>query len=162
MIISCTGHRPNKLPYGYDYPSLFSQWLQDKFISIFKDKKPKKIISGMALGVDTIFAITAIEQNIPLLAAIPFLGQEKIWPKKSQIVYNNLLSKAKEKIIVSDGAYSAQKMQIRNEWMVDNSDILVAVFNGSKGGTANCYSYAFSKKKEIILINPDDFKEAII
>lgn len=40
--------------------------------------------------------------------------------------------------------------------MVNNSDIVIAVWNGSKGGTGNCVNYAKMQKKEIIVINPDD------
>ena len=46
-------------------------------------------------------------------------------------------------------------MQIRNRWMVDNSDLVLAVFDGKKeGGTWNCVKYAKSKNKEIVVIKP--------
>jgi len=42
-----------------------------------------------------------------------------------------------------------------NEWMVDNSSILIAIYDGSKnGGTFNCIEYAKNKGKEIIVIDP--------
>ena len=47
------------------------------------------------------------------------------------------------------------KMQTRNEWMVNHCDKLIAVWNGSDGGTGNCVNYAKSINKEIIYINPD-------
>lgn len=40
--------------------------------------------------------------------------------------------------------------------MVDNSDLLIAIFNGNKSGTANCVNYAKSKNKKTIIINPFD------
>ncbi|WP_188052008.1 hypothetical protein [Azospirillum sp. Sh1] len=33
-------------------------------------------------------------------------------------------------------------MNTRNEWMVDHSDRLLALWDGSQGGTANCVRYA--------------------
>jgi uncharacterized phage-like protein YoqJ len=45
-------------------------------------------------------------------------------------------------------------MQKRNEYMVDKCDKLLAVWNGTTGGTHNCIKYAKSKGKEIILLNP--------
>jgi hypothetical protein len=38
--------------------------------------------------------------------------------------------------------------------MVDNSDLLIAVWDGSSGGTSNCVSYATIKGKQIIRIDP--------
>lgn len=50
-------------------------------------------------------------------------------------------------------------MQKRNEWMVDNCDILIAVWDKSPGGTKNCVDYAESKKKQIIYINPKNYEK---
>ena len=35
--------------------------------------------------------------------------------------------------------------QVRNEWMVDRSNLVIAVFNGQKSGTKNTVDYAFRK-----------------
>ena len=40
-------------------------------------------------------------------------------------------------------------MMKRNKYMVDKSDIVVAVWNGSKGGTANTVKYAKQSGKTI-------------
>jgi uncharacterized phage-like protein YoqJ len=120
------------------------------------DLKPTKAISGMALGVDQWAANICNKLKIPLIAAIPFEGQEKMWPEKSKKVYQSLLQKASEKIVVCEGGYSAYKMQLRNEWMVNHCDILLAVWDGSKGGTGNCVDYAMKKigQERIVIINP--------
>lgn len=108
----------------------------------------------MAQGVDLIWAITAIKIGIPFIAAVPFSGQEKIWPKKSQDLYNRIIAKASEVVFVSEPGPAAWKYQVRNKWMVDRSDILVAVWDGSSGGTENCYRYAESIDKPIHRIMP--------
>jgi len=63
---------------------------------------------------------------------------------------------ATEEIIVNTGGYSAYKLHLRNEYMVDNSDKLIAVFNPAKtsGGTFACLKYAKSVGREIIYIDP--------
>jgi uncharacterized phage-like protein YoqJ len=43
---------------------------------------------------------------------------------------------------VSPGGFTSYAMQIRNEWMVDHCDLLVALWDGSPGGTGNCIRYA--------------------
>lgn len=54
------------------------------------------------------------------------------------------------------GGYAPAKMQIRNEYMVENCDLLIAVWDKSDGGTANCVKYAKSQRKNIIYINPKE------
>ena len=109
----------------------------------------------MALGIDQWAANICIKLGIPFTAAIPFLGQEKAWPESSQKTYHLLLKKSSSQVIVCEGGYAANKMQIRNEWMVNHCNVLIAVYNGDKtGGTANCVAYAKSINKEIIFINP--------
>lgn len=153
MIVAFTGHRPDKLG-GYKLPNPTYIHVCKEIESNLKKLNPEKVISGMALGVDQWAAYIAYKLKIPFIAAVPFEGQEKAWPIKSQVTYNTLLSKASEKVIVCDGGYSSSKMQIRNEWMVDHCDILIAVWDGTPGGTANCVKYAQSVNKEIIFIDP--------
>lgn len=38
--------------------------------------------------------------------------------------------------------------------MVDKSDIVIAIWDGSNSGTGNCVNYAKSKNKKIIKIDP--------
>jgi len=63
----------------------------------------------------------------------------------------------------NDPEYKASKMQKRNIWIVDNSDGLVAVWDGTPGGTANCVEYARNKSREtnkkIFYINPQDYNK---
>lgn len=160
MIISGTGHRPSKLG-GYNIPNPIFNYICKTAEGIILKENPDKIITGMALGWDTWLARISYKLGIPFIAAVPFIGQESIWPKESQKQYNQLLKLASEVIIVSDGEYSSKKLQIRNEWMVNNSDKVLAVWDGSNGGTGNCVNYAKSINKDIIIINPNT-KDIII
>lgn len=147
MKIAATGHRPNKLG-GY------TQEAFDKLVEIateyLLESKPDKVISGMALGWDQAVAQAAKDCGIPYIAAVPFHGQEKRWPWNSQEYFKYLLQFAEEVVFVSDGAYQHWMMQKRNEWMVDNCDILLAMYDGTKGGTANCINYAQKQGKSIV------------
>lgn len=64
---------------------------------------------------------------------------------ENQNQYAYWLTKAEEIVYVSIGKYAAWKMQKRNEWMVNNCDILLAIWDGTNGGTKNCIDYAISK-----------------
>jgi uncharacterized phage-like protein YoqJ len=158
MIVAFTGHRPTKVG-GYKIPNPMYSFVRTEIERILTELKPNKAISGVALGVDQWAAEVCITLDIPFVAAVPFRGQELYWPKESQIKYCDLLGQADKIEYVSQGGFASWKMQARNVWMVDNSDILIAVFDGSNGGTKNCFDYATAKGKKIIRINPLDFKE---
>lgn len=153
MIVAFTGHRPNKLG-GYKVPNQTYIYVCQQIEKTLIELKPDKVISGMALGVDQWAAYIAWKLNIPFLAAVPFEKQDSNWPEKSQQTYQKLLKLSAELIVVSPGGYSSNKMQVRNEWMVNHCDKLIAVWNGTPGGTANCVNYAEKINKEIIRINP--------
>lgn len=180
MKIAITGHRPSKLGGDYELSSPLLRRIQSRIVDILEDKrkllllkgKGEKLIaiSGMALGIDTLFAQIAVDLKIPFIAAIPFKGQELKWTNDSQSLYSTLLQMA-IKIIVCDvdaavnysrfcklpnTIYSPAKMQYRNQWMVNNSNLLIAVWNGSPGGTKNCVDYAMTTGIEVIRINPNN------
>lgn len=58
------------------------------------------------------------------------------------------------------GVYNAKKLQIRNKYMVDKSDILLAIWNGDKSGTKNCIDYAeqIGKSIDYILLEKNNGK----
>jgi uncharacterized phage-like protein YoqJ len=107
------------------------------------------VISGMALGVDQDWAWVAVEMGLPFVAAIPCVNHEKHWPIRSQADYHRLLALAAKVIHVTKEPYRPELMQRRNEWMVNKCDVLFAAWNGTDGGTANCYRYAESVGKPI-------------
>ena len=158
MIISVTGHRPDKL-YGYDLSDKRWQELKNQIKNTLKSNNCTEAITGMALGVDTIFALAVLElkdegYDISLHCAIPCQGHSSKWPSKSKKQYDEILKKADKVVLVSDEPYKPWLMQKRNQYMVDLSEKVIAVFDGTKGGTKNCVDYAKKKNKDIILIEP--------
>jgi uncharacterized phage-like protein YoqJ len=100
-------------------------------------------------------AETCLQNNIKYAAAVPFLGQEKMWPQNIQKKYHELLEKSFKVQVVSEGGYASWKMHKRNEWIVDNSSIIISYLNETniKGsGTASCCKYAVKKGKQVINI----------
>jgi uncharacterized phage-like protein YoqJ len=142
MILAATGHRPPKLGgYNIVTSAKLEQFATAYLLSL--PEKPTQIISGMALGWDQAWASAGLALGIPLTAAVPFRGQEKVWPELSQLFYRGLLERATHIEYTPKGVYNANiAFAMRNEWMVDNCDRLVALWDGSNGGTANCVRYA--------------------
>jgi uncharacterized phage-like protein YoqJ len=137
-IVAGTGHRPDKLG-GFDAHT--SQRLFDMAQATLKHFQPTAVISGMALGWNWALAEGALALGIPLIAAVPFAGQEKRWQPAAQARYHQILTQACVEI-VSPGGYSTRAMQVRNIWMVNRCHLLLALWNGTSGGTANCLDYA--------------------
>lgn len=138
-VIAVTGHRPDKLG-GY------SRAVFIELVNLAKhhlvEHQPDEVITGMALGWDQAVAEACRQLNIPFIAAIPFKGQESMWPRESRAYYRELLSCAKEVVEVSPPGYAAWKMLRRNEWMVCRATRVLALWNGTSGGTANAVAYA--------------------
>lgn len=158
MKICVTGHRPNKL-YGYDYKDSRWQELKELFKTLLKENQCEEAITGMALGVDTVFALSVLElkeegYDIKLHCAIPCKNHSSKWRRDSVMLYNTILSKADIVKQVSDEGYKPYLMQKRNEYMVDLADKVIAVWDGSKSGTGNCVAYAGKMNKDIIIIDP--------
>lgn len=142
MIVAGTGHRLDKLG-GYNDTRAFQNtvWLAQFCVERLK---PSQIISGMAIGWDQALALAAIRCNVPFVAAVPFAGQERRWPTQARELYETILERAARVEVTSYGP-SNEAFQIRNEWMVDRADLVLALFNGSRGGTRNCILYAQAK-----------------
>jgi uncharacterized phage-like protein YoqJ len=147
MIVSCTGHRPDKLGgYGPAAQAHVYQIAYD-WLETFR---PSELCSGMALGWDQACAEAAIVLGIPLVAIVPFAGQEARWPAPSQEHYRLLLAHATRVWQVSTGGYDSVKMLIRNQRLVERGDLLLAMFDGTPGGTQHAVNYAKGLRKPII------------
>jgi len=139
MIISGTGHRPDQLGgYGIETQMRVLKLATD----YLTDAKPELVNSGMAQGWDMALAQASINLDIPFDAYIPFAGQEDVWPLATRLYYRELLKRARQVIIVSDGGFSNRAMTLRNQALVNNCDKLVALWSGTAGGTGNCIVYA--------------------
>lgn len=146
MQIAVTGHRPDKLG-GYSADAM--QRVFAFALVKLQCLQPSSVLTGMALGWDTAIARACVELKIPFTACIPFDGMSLKWRDESQAEFIRLVGAATRVIIVSTGGYSAPKMQLRNQYMVDNAECVLSLWNGSTGGTANCVIYARQQKKPV-------------
>lgn len=147
MRLAVTGHRPDKLG-GYGRGA-WNRLVAVARVELLK-LNPDLVITGMALGWDQAIARACVSLEIPFDAYIPFDGQAKVWPPESQEMYYALLRNSGSKRVICPGKYSPWAMQVRNVAMVDNCDLLLALWNGSDGGTANCVKYATKIGVEIV------------
>jgi uncharacterized phage-like protein YoqJ len=161
LRVAITGHRPPKIG-GYDPDTPLRKWVREQLRKTLDEIRPNLAYSGMALGTDQDFAEIVLEMGIPLIVVLPFRGQEDSWPEQAQFHYWRLVHQARQVITVCEPGYAAWKMQRRNERLVDEIEdgTLIAVWDGSTGGTANCVKYAQLCQNPIIRIDPTQFPSA--
>lgn len=159
-----TGHRPDKLGFGYDESRPQCIALKQSLIECVQrliKRGYAAFICGMAQGSDIFFAEAVLSckrthAHIRLIAAIPYRGQERRWSPAYQRRYKNILSQADEAVVLEQ-KYVPGCMMRRNRYMVDHASLLIAVYGGESGGTKNTLAYAVSQDLEVLWLNPQTF-----
>lgn len=157
MILGITGHRPPKLG-GYNDKTNRSQQIKFMLRKLFLQAKPVCVVSGMALGVDQWAVEVALDLGIKVLALVPCKGQESQWPASSQQHYAELLNKIEAAggsiEYVSKEGYTPDCMQKRNQKIVDYATHMLAIWDGSWGGTGSCVRLAKQAGKSVVIVHP--------
>jgi uncharacterized phage-like protein YoqJ len=154
-----TGHRPQSLPWGYNEHTAECHVLKDRlFLEIQNtiEHGYNHFIIGMALGIDTyvgeiLIDLKRIYAGITIEAAIPCLNQAQKWPTTAKERYNRILSLCDKNTVISR-KYAPLCMQMRNQYMIDQSSLLIAVWNGKPSGTKNTLMYAKQNNINVIVI----------
>jgi len=156
-----SGYRPEKLPWGAgeDDPRCLAlkgnlALAAERLIA----SGIRNFICGMARGCDTYFceAVLRVMEDRPgvtVEAAIPYERQASGWREEDRARYARLVEQCTFATYVARD-YSRDCIHRRNRYMVDNSSVLVAVYDGQPGGTKNTVAYARKRGLEIIEIRP--------
>lgn len=173
--ICFTGHRPDKLPNGdiWSGPKnkRLMKFIEKQIIDLLDTYENIKVTVGGALGIDQMaFAICyklkeKYPNRITIHIAIPFDSEIQTgkWTEKQKQRYYRHIELC-DKLIQVDKqlgyqylgcGFHIRKLQLRNEYMVNNSDIVIAVWDGTTGGTYNCIRYAREGNKKILFIDPN-------
>lgn len=178
-----TGHRPSKLPGKYNWKHSANIELGlaiREQVEKLVERGVDRFICGGALGVDQMaFAVCQkLKQtkydHLYLILAMPFLHQDANWPNQqdrtrllqqresaNEVVLVDKLGHWKYRVDTAPDIYHPEKMQRRNEYMIDHSAFLVAVWDGTHGGTGNCVRYAQRNmlgNMELISIEPNTLR----
>ena len=156
-----TGYRPAKLPFkcspeDHNYLSFCQK--AEGLLAGFLQKGAVHFLSGMAQGSDMILAQCALalkaqSPDITLECVLPFPAQTKGWGAAGRQMHGDILKKC-DKITVISQEYTPQSYMQRNRYLVDNSEAVVAVYDGQKGGSKNTLDYAFKMGRQVMIINP--------
>lgn len=147
-----TGHRPNKCRgTEEEIRARLTVAIQTAI-----NRGYNTFITGMAPGVDTWAAEEVLKKKvenaeIKLIAAVPFPGVEKKRTVELQNSFKAILDNADDVQYVCT-KYQFWAFHARDAWMVDHSSMVIAVFNGSSGGTEWTINYAKKKNRMIAII----------
>lgn len=156
-----TGYRPQKMPWGFneDAPECraFKARLKEQIEQLIGEGYAH-FISGGAMGMDTwaAEAVLDLKERYPwiLLEMVsPFDGQSSNWDVNYKQRHDRLFEQAD--ITTATGhSYTKACMILRNRYLVDNSDLVLAAYDGQLGGTAMTINYATENGITVLFIAP--------
>ena len=143
---SFTGHRE----LGKD----FSKKILSKTIEDLIKSGVKTFYSGMAMGFDLECAETVVKlkkkYDVKLIACIPFINQEKYYSESDKKRYAKLICQADEQVVLSEH-FSKNSYVIRNKYLVEKGDVLIAYLREEKSGTGMTVRFFRAAKKGKII-----------
>lgn len=155
-----TGHRPEKLPWGEQESHPHCRALRENLDALLEQlyrRGFRHFICGMARGADFYFAegVLALRGRHPevtLEAALPCLGQANKWNEGDRLRWHRLVEACDTTTLVQEH-YDRYCMLRRDRYMVDHSQAIVAIFNGTRGGTQYTLNYAMEGLLDIYLFD---------
>lgn len=154
-----TGHRPEKLPWGFNEEdprcAALKERLRQTVEQAYEDGF-RHFITGMARGADQYFAQIVLElrdrrSGVTVEAAIPCEEQAVHWREREREQYFRLVEQCDLETLVQRH-YDKGCMQRRNRYMVDRSARLIAAYDGMLGGTMYTLHYAMQRGVEVVIV----------
>ena len=148
-----TGHRRIESRHMQKLPELVLRAVQYAY-----DNGCRKFITGGAIGFDTLAAREVIKfrishPDVSLVLALPCIEQDAKWNSAQKNAYSFTLAVADEVIYTSE-VYTKNCMAIRNRYLADKADLLIAYVGRSNSGAAQTVRMAESMNKRIYNLYP--------
>ncbi len=148
MIAGITGHR--------ELQNI--EWIKATMKEVISEMEITYGVTCLASGADELFAELLRHESISYTAVIPCINYETTFEKEGLKKFVFSKSRASKLIELNNDNPSEKAFDEAGNTVVDNSEILIAIWNGQEakglGGTADIVEYAKSKNKTIIHINP--------
>jgi hypothetical protein len=179
--IALTGHRPvargeNRLFGGYGeynkrdtspYYQRMRETLRGMVDDLLESHEHLTLHSGMALGVDTVWAEVILEarqdhpDRIAFTADVPTLSQAAKWGGPSQQTWRSLTRQADQLNVYAD-EYRTGVEELRNKGMIVGADTVIAVADGRPSGTQRAIQDAIKAGAELIQLDPAVFEDEFL
>lgn len=170
-MLSCaiTGHRPKTLCLGGERTPIcveLKEAIQSHLMLLYW-KGVRQFYIGGALGVDLWAGELLLKlqkrseyKDLQLILALPFENYNMCWEQKDKERLEQLKSNSSQIIIVCEEVISPRLCyRLRNQYMVDHADCLLAVYNTSapRTGTGMTVRYGEKRGIPIFLIQLEKF-----
>lgn len=125
---------------------------------LYENLPYRHFISGGALGMDMFAAEAVVElrkqhPEVILEMVSPFDDQASKWPEEYR-ARHDLLFELADITTATSHIYTKSAMFIRNRYLVNNADLLLAAYDGQPGGTAMTIGYAKANGVTVQIIRP--------
>lgn len=152
--VMVTGHRPQGMTE--DQCAFAKRALKAVARQLKQECGMTEAISGMALGVDTWWAMVALKLELELAAYIPFPQQPDPWWAADKERWAELRKSATREVVCAE-EFSVRALHIRNDAMIKDADLAIAVWAPSqlRGGTASAVQKIRRRGMPMILIDLD-------
>ena len=105
-----SGHRPSKLPWGYDESDPRCVEFKEKLSAVIGavyDSGIKHFICGMALGCDmycaeAVISLKKMHSEVTLQAAVPYRGQADNWNEYNRLRYDRIIDNCDEVTVLAE------------------------------------------------------------
>ena len=152
-----TGHRPGKLPWGYEESDPLCEDLKRRLrdaVEAAWEEGYRHFLCGMAMGCDLYACECALSlrdrhPDVTVEAAIPCPTQTDGWPDGQRNRYRKLVASCDYETVVSE-KYTPDCMQRRDRYMVDHASLLIAMYDGTQGGTRYTIEYAMRRGVPVV------------
>lgn len=145
-VCAFTGHRPQNLTFGFNESDekcvALKKCVRQLIVELIEQHNVTAFISGMAIGVDMYAAEIVLELKaeypyITLECAIPCETQAAKWSEPLRDRYYRIAELCDKETMLQTH-YTPDCMKKRNRYMVDQCDILLAVWDGATGKEQQC------------------------
>jgi hypothetical protein len=152
MRVGITGHQ------RFEDPSVLP-WIEKCIREKLDGYSELRGLSSLAKGADQLFARVVLELGGNLEAVLPFAGYDGTFEDpQDQTSFRELLARCYVVTTLTFTDTKEQSYLLAGEFVADNSDLLIAVWNGKPaaglGGTGDIVSYALNAGRPVYQINP--------
>ena len=124
--------------------------------------KGKTIVSGFAMGADSIGHKAALDVNGSTICVMP-CGVDKVFPPENRNLWDELLAYSRATFVSEFGfgqRASSLRLRKRNKLIVAFSQGVLVAQSASDGGAMNAYRFAREQKKPVATFRSDGQEDA--
>ncbi|WJE54160.1 DUF1273 domain-containing protein [Bacillus cereus] len=156
-VVAVTGYKPFELGiFKNDHPgvSCIKKAVRRKLLAFVEEGLEWVIISGQ-LGVElwaaeVVFEMQLEYPDLKLAVFTPFLEQEESWKEGNREYYESILAQADHVDSITKRKYeSPEQFRLKNQFFIEKSEALLAVYDEEKPGSPKYIVEAAKKKGEI-------------